>query len=88
MRPKAAIAQTVRSTVQNRGEIVLDITKNSKSKVGPLSPQQLGGVSRASNMLVQAERLYEQDPSHQHEMLLKTARRLLQALQAQADKRS
>ena len=47
----------------------------------------LGGLTRACNMLIQAERLYAQQPTHQNEVLLKTARRLLSSLQAEASGR-
>ena len=47
----------------------------------------LGGLTRACNMLIQAERLYAQQPTHQNEVLLKTARRLLSSLQAEASAR-
>ena len=50
-------------------------------------PEFLGGLARACNMLIQAERLYEQQPTHQHELLLKTARRLLKSLQGEASRR-
>ena len=50
-------------------------------------PEFLGGLTRACNMLIQAERLYAQQPTHQHELLLKTARRLLKSLQAEASRR-
>ena len=85
---KGSYSLAHRSTVQNRGEIVLDSTHPSKRANHRLPQQELGGVSRASNMLVQAQRLYEQEPSHQNEVLLKTARRLLQSLEAQQQKRN
>jgi hypothetical protein len=67
---------------------VLNQHTNSKLDSSHFSRQQLDGMSRACNMLIQAERLYEKDPSHQHEVLLKTAKRLLHSLQAEFQKRS
>ena len=61
---------------------------NSKLDSSHFSHQQLAGMGRACNMLIQAERLYEKDPSHQHEVLLKTAKRLLNSLQSEFQKRS
>jgi len=67
---------------------VLNHHTNAKLDSSDFSRQQLDGMSRACNMLIQAERLYERDPSHQHEVLLKTAKRLLNSLQAEFQKRS
>ncbi len=85
---KVAICDALVNEYKTGEGIVLDITEQSKLDSIHFSRQQLGGMSRACNMLIQAERLYEQDPSHQHEVLLKTARRLLNSLQAEFQKRT
>ena len=83
---KVAICVALTDKYKTGEGIVLDITQESRPDSSRFSRQQLGGMSRACNMLIQAERLYEQDPSHQHEVLLKTARRLLNSLQAEFQK--
>ena len=83
---KVAICIALADKYKTGEGIVLDITQESRPDSSHFSRQQLGGMSRACNMLIQAERLYEQDPSHQHEVLLKTARRLLNSLQAEFQK--
>ena len=85
---KVAICVALVTQYKTGEGIVLDITQQSRLDSSQFSRQQLGGMSRACNMLIQAERLYEQDPSHQHEVLLKTARRLLNSLQAEFQKRA
>ena len=85
---KVAICVALDGEYKTGEGIVLDITSHSKLDSSHFSRQQLGGMSRACNMLIQAERLYERDPSHQHEVLLKTARRLLHSLQAEFEKQA